>query len=83
MKMKIYRFLLFLILLPAVLYIILLVIKRIPANNRRYEATLNRVGWHINMEEQNSYHKGSDLLLIIQKPTRNSMTINDIVLLCW
>lgn len=51
---KIYRFLLFLILLPAVLHIILLVISRIPANNRRYEATLNRVGWHINMEEQNS-----------------------------
>lgn len=51
---KIYRFLLFLILLPAVLHIILLVINRIPANNRRYEATLNRVGWHINMEEQNS-----------------------------
>ena len=54
MKMKTYRFLLFFILLPAVLYIILLVINRIPANNRRYEATLNRVGWHINMEEQNS-----------------------------
>ena len=52
--MKTYRFLLFFILLPAVLYIILLVINRIPANNRRYEATLNRVGWHINMEEQNS-----------------------------
>lgn len=41
-------------LLPAVLYIILLVINSMPANNRSYEATLNRVGWHINMEEQNS-----------------------------
>ena len=41
-------------LLPAVLYIILLVINSIPANNRRYEATLNGVGWRINMEEQNS-----------------------------
>lgn len=54
MKIKIYKFLLFLILFPVGVYTILIVINSMPANNRSYEATLNRVGWHINMEEQNS-----------------------------
>ena len=31
-----------------------LVIRNLPLNDRRYEATFDRVGWHINMNEQNT-----------------------------
>lgn len=70
MKIIVYKILFILILLPVVLYIILLVINSIPAKNRRYEAILNRVGWHINMEEQNS----DSLLNFIFYYTRKSQS---------
>lgn len=63
-------FLLAPMLLPAALYITLLIINSIPTKNRKYEAVLNRIGWRIQMEEQNS----DSLLYFHLKHTRKSKT---------
>lgn len=54
MKKKIYIILLVLIFLPVAISISLLVIKGLPSEDRSYEAIIKKVGWRINMKEQNA-----------------------------
>lgn len=53
MKKKKYIILLVLIFLPVAISISLLAIKDLPSEDRSYEATFEKVGWRINMKEQN------------------------------